>query len=54
MLEHFELKAEDVIYFEHNPEAAKSAITAGIKTLYYDPIKKDLSELEHFLSVNLK
>ena len=41
MLKHFNLNAEDVIYFEHNPDAVKSAQSAGITTLYYDNDKKD-------------
>ena len=42
LLEHFNLKKEDVIYFEHNPDAVKSAESVGIKTFYYDKDKKDL------------
>lgn len=30
MLAHFNLKTDDVIYFEHNPEAVKSAQSVGI------------------------
>ena len=50
MLKHFSLTAEDVLYFEHNPEAVKSAQSVGIKTHYYDPHKKDLEALKDFLS----
>jgi HAD superfamily hydrolase (TIGR01509 family) len=53
MLEHFKLKSDDVIYFEHNPEAVKSAETVGIKSYYYDPEKKDLDSLKKFLTENL-
>lgn len=53
MLEHYGLKPSDVIFFEHNPDAVKSAQTAGIKTMYYDPEKKDLDELKAFLTANL-
>lgn len=53
MLEHFGLTADDVIFFEHNPEAAKSAESIGIKTYYYDPIKRDLTSLKQFLAENL-
>lgn len=53
MLNNFNLKAEDVIYFEHNPEAVKSAESMGIKSWYYDPEKKDLGELKKFLDENL-
>lgn len=54
MLEHYGLDANEVTFFEHNPEAAKSAETAGIKTYYYDPVKKDLAALKEFLTANLK
>ena len=50
ILQHFSLTAEDVLYFEHNPEAVKSAQSVGIKTHYYDPNKKDLEALKDFLS----
>lgn len=53
MLNHFGLTKDDVIYFEHNPEAVKSAQTVGIKTHYYDPEKKDLMALKKFLDENL-
>jgi HAD superfamily hydrolase (TIGR01509 family) len=53
MLEHYDLTPGDVIFFEHNKDAVASAQTAGIKTMYYDPIKQDLSELKTFLTANL-
>lgn len=49
MLNHFNLKKEDVVYFEHNPDAVKSAQSAGITTLHYDKDKKDLVALKNFL-----
>src|SRR6187402_2283705 len=36
MLKHFNLKPEEVVYFEHNPEAVKSAQSIGIKTHFWD------------------
>ena len=45
MLEHFDLKSDDVIYFEHNPEAVKSAQSVGIKTHFWDNKKRPLREL---------
>jgi dihydrofolate reductase len=54
MLAHFGLKPEDVIYFEHNKDAAKSAESVGIKTIFYDEKKKDLIALKKFLDDNLK
>jgi len=53
MLEHFKLKSEDVIYFEHNIEAVKSAESVGIVSHYYDSEKKDLESLKTFLNQNI-
>lgn len=53
MLEHFDIKAGDVIYFEHNPDAVKSAESLGIKTFHYNKDKKDLVSLKQFLDQNL-
>jgi len=52
MLKHFGLSKNDVIYFEHNPEAVKSAQSVGITTYFYDSDKKDLAALKKFLSDN--
>lgn len=49
MLEHYSLSATDVVYFEHNQDAAKSARSAGINTFWYDKDKKDLVALSEFL-----
>lgn len=53
MLSNFNLKIKDVIYFEHNKDAIKSAESVGIKTFYYDRDKKDLISLKKFLDENL-
>lgn len=53
MLQHFGLSKEDVVYFEQNPEAVKSAQSVGIRSYYYDPEKKDLETLKKFLVENL-
>jgi HAD superfamily hydrolase (TIGR01509 family) len=53
LLEKYNLQASEVIFFEHNQEAVNSAETAGIKTYYYDPTKKDLVSLRAFLTSNL-
>lgn len=53
MLQHFGLSKDEVVYFEHNPEAVKSAESVGIKSYYYDPEKKDLVALKSFLTENL-
>ncbi|MDQ5954278.1 MAG: glucose-phosphatase [Patescibacteria group bacterium] len=49
MLSHFGLNAEDVIYFEHNADAVKSAQSVGIKTHHFDKDKRDLNALKDFL-----
>src|SRR3989344_8500552 len=53
MLKHFGLNNKDTIYFEHNPEAVKSAQSVGIISYHYDPEKKDLESLKVFLDKNL-
>jgi HAD superfamily hydrolase (TIGR01509 family) len=53
MLKHFDLKPEDVIYFEHSEEAVKSARTVGINSYYYDKDAKDLAALKKFIDENL-
>lgn len=53
MLKQFSLNSEDVIYFEHNEDAVKSAESVGIKTYLYDKDKKDLNNLKTFLDNNL-
>lgn len=54
VLRKFGLKPEDVVYFEHDPEAVKSAQSVGITTFYYDNGKKDLTALKQFLDENLQ
>ena len=53
LLEHYNLTAADVIYFEHNAEAAKSAESVGIKTYFYDHTKEDVEALKKFIDENL-
>lgn len=52
MLKNFELSPEDVVYFEHNPEAVESAQSVGIKTHFWDNEKRPLRELLIFLEHN--
>ncbi len=52
-LNEFNLTIDDVIYFEHDIEAVKSAESVGIKSYFYDENKKDLVGLENFLKENL-
>ena len=54
MLQHFALEKDDVIYFEHDENAVKSAQSVGIKTYRYDNDKKDLVALKKFLMENFK
>ena len=53
MLSRLNLTKENVIYFEHNPEAVRSAQSVGIKTYFYDNDKKNLDELKKFLDDSL-
>jgi len=49
MLAHYGIKAEDTVYFEHNPEAVCSAQSLGIRAYFYNSQEKDLSALQNFL-----
>lgn len=53
LLAQYNLKSDEAIYFEHNPEAVKSAQSVGIVSYFYDNNKKDLEALKHFLTENL-
>ncbi|MCX6793117.1 MAG: hypothetical protein NTY12_03745 [Candidatus Falkowbacteria bacterium] len=53
MLGHFELKADDVVYFEHSPEAVESARSVGIKTFLWDNEKRPLEEPAAFIRQNV-
>lgn len=53
MFKHFGLSENDVVYFEHNEGAVKSAKSVGITTYHYDKDKKDLVKLKKFLDENL-
>ena len=53
MLKHFDLSKDEVVYFEHNPEAVKSAQSAGMNAYFFDYDKKDLNALKEFLNNNL-
>ena len=54
LLAYFNLKTEDVVYFEHNQEAVKSAYSTGIESYLYDDNKKDLIGLKKFLDDHVK
>lgn len=53
LLNRYNLSVEEVIYFEHNPEAAASAQSIGIQTYVWDDSKKPLQELKAFLKQNI-
>lgn len=53
MLKKYNLSIEDVIYFEHNIEAVKSAESIGIKSYCYDYQENDLEKLKVFLTENI-
>lgn len=53
LLEHFGLTNDNVIYFEHKPEAVESAKSVGITSYFYDDSRKDLVRLKKFLDENL-
>ena len=53
MLNHFGLSKDEVVYFEHNLDAVKSAESVGIVSHHYDSDKKDLGSLKKFLDENL-
>lgn len=52
MLKHYNLEANDVVYFEHNPKAVESAQLVGINSYHYDATKRDLNALKNFLDDN--
>lgn len=53
MLANFNLLPEDVVYFEHNQDAVKSAQSIGIRSYFYDSETKDLTSLKQFLDTSL-
>lgn len=53
LLSKYDLSVNDVVYFEHNRDAVKSAESIGIKTYFYDHTKEDLAALKKFLDSNL-
>jgi HAD superfamily hydrolase (TIGR01509 family) len=53
LLNKFNLKKDEVIYFEHDINAVKSAQSVGINTYHYDNEKKDLESLREFINNNL-
>lgn len=50
LLQHFTLNPQDVVYFEHNPDAVLSARSVGIETHFWDESKQDIEALKEFLN----
>lgn len=54
MLQKYALIPQNVVYFEHDADAVRSATSVGITTFHYNKDKKDLSALKAFLDTNLQ
>lgn len=54
LLTHFTLTPNDVIYFEHNPEAVRSAESVGITSYHFDENIRDIASLKEFLDTALR
>lgn len=52
LLDHFDLDPENVMYFEHNNDAVKSAASVGITAYFYDKDERDMEQLRIFLEEN--
>lgn len=53
LLDTYHLAASEVVYFEHNGEAVKSAESVGIASYFYDHTRQDLESLKTFIDANL-
>lgn len=53
LINHYNLSADDLVYFEHNEDAVKSAKSVGITTYHYDKDEKDIEQLKTFIIQNL-
>ncbi len=53
LLKHFSLTSDQVVYFEHNPEAVRSAQSIGIKAFNYNKDTRDLMNVRTFLKSSL-
>lgn len=49
LLDKYKLTAEQVVYFEHSPEAAETAESLGVQTYFYDDTLQDIPALKAFL-----
>ena len=53
LLNNYQLKSEDVVYFEHNLAAVRSAESIGIESYHYNHGEKDLIALKEFIDKNI-
>lgn len=53
LLQYLGVTAEDVVYFEHDIAAVKSAESVGIESYHYDSEKSDRVALRQFLKKSL-
>ncbi len=53
LMRKYDLKPENIVYFEHNRDAVESAKSLGINSYYYNSIKKDLDRLRVFLNSSM-
>jgi len=51
---HFNLTKDDVVYFEHTPEAVEAAKSLGITSYHFDHEKRDMDALKKFLDENIE
>lgn len=49
LLKAFDLKAEETVYFENNPDAVASAASVGIQAYWFNKDLRDLKKLQDFL-----
>ena len=54
LMKRYNLKADDLVYFEHNKDAVESAQFLGINTFHYNSETKDLEALKIFLDSSVK
>jgi hypothetical protein len=53
LLNQFRFNSKEVIYFEHDENAVKSAISIGIASFHYDKDKQDLIALKEFIDKSI-
>lgn len=53
LLDQYDLKAADIIYFEHDSDAVESARSLDIKSFHFDHELRDYDSLKSFINNNL-